>query len=56
MFAVHDDIQANWRSIKEILNNASFIGDYSNFYGHNDLGTHKLIPRHPVTGGHGIDI
>lgn len=35
---VYDDIQSNWGRIIAILNNASFIGNYSNFYGHNDLG------------------
>ncbi|KZP14578.1 glycoside hydrolase family 27 protein [Athelia psychrophila] len=34
---MYDDIQANWPRITGILNNASFIGNYSNFYGHNDL-------------------
>ncbi|KAF9567826.1 glycoside hydrolase family 27 protein [Agrocybe pediades] len=34
---IYDDIQANWGRIKQILNQASFIGNYSNFYGHNDL-------------------
>ncbi|KAF9055972.1 glycoside hydrolase [Panaeolus papilionaceus] len=34
---IYDDIQPNWGRITAILNNASFIGDYSNFYGHNDL-------------------
>ncbi|PPQ64085.1 hypothetical protein CVT24_008898, partial [Panaeolus cyanescens] len=34
---IFDDIQPNWPRITAILNNASFIGDYSNFYGHNDL-------------------
>ncbi|GLB35796.1 putative alpha galactosidase A [Lyophyllum shimeji] len=34
---IYDDIQANWFRITQILNNASFIGDYSNFYAHNDL-------------------
>lgn len=35
---VYDDIQANWGRITQILNNASFIGQYSNFNAHNDLG------------------
>ncbi len=35
---VFDDIQPNWGRITAILNNASFIGDFSNFWGHNDLG------------------
>lgn len=34
---IYDDIQPNWPRITAILNNASFIGTYSNFYGHNDL-------------------
>ncbi|KAF7970851.1 hypothetical protein HWV62_22740 [Athelia sp. TMB] len=34
---IYDDIQANWPRITAILNNASFIGNYSNFWGHNDL-------------------
>ncbi|KAF8899110.1 glycoside hydrolase family 27 protein [Infundibulicybe gibba] len=34
---MYDDIGANWRSITNILNTASFIGQYSNFYAHNDL-------------------
>lgn len=39
---VYDDIQANWSRITQILNNASFIGDHSNFYAHNDLGKAHL--------------
>ncbi|TFK41875.1 glycoside hydrolase family 27 protein [Crucibulum laeve] len=34
---MYDDIQPNWPRITQILNNASFIGNFSNFYGHNDL-------------------
>ncbi|KAF8167401.1 glycoside hydrolase family 27 protein [Crassisporium funariophilum] len=34
---MYDDIEANWPRITGILNNASFIGDFSNFWGHNDL-------------------
>ncbi|KAF5352733.1 hypothetical protein D9756_005871 [Leucocoprinus leucothites] len=34
---IYDDIQPNWGRITAILNNASFIGDFSNFWGHNDL-------------------
>lgn len=36
--AVYDDINFDWPRVVEILNNASFIGDYTNFYGRNDLG------------------
>lgn len=36
---IYDDIQSNWPRITAILNNASFIGNYSGFWGHNDLGT-----------------
>lgn len=44
--SVFDDIQANWFRITEILNNASFIGDHSNFYAHNDLGANNFyIPE-----------
>ncbi|KAG6919034.1 hypothetical protein DXG01_009744 [Tephrocybe rancida] len=34
---MYDDIQPNWSRITQILNNASFIGDYTTFYAHNDL-------------------
>ncbi|KAF9015722.1 glycoside hydrolase family 27 protein [Cyathus striatus] len=34
---IYDDIQSNWPRITQILNNASFIENYSNFWGHNDL-------------------
>jgi len=39
-YEVYDDIQPNWTRITEILNNASFIGQYTDHYAHNDLGTH----------------
>jgi len=34
---IYDDIQPNWQRIMEILNNASFIGNFTDFYAHNDL-------------------
>ncbi|KAF9531889.1 glycoside hydrolase family 27 protein [Crepidotus variabilis] len=34
---MYDDIFDNWPRVVEIVNNASFIGDYTNFYGRNDL-------------------
>lgn len=34
---IYDDIQSDWGRITAILNNASFIGNFSNFWGHNDL-------------------
>ncbi|KZW00774.1 glycoside hydrolase family 27 protein [Exidia glandulosa HHB12029] len=34
---IFDDIQPNWGRIKEIINKASFIGQYARFYAHNDL-------------------
>ncbi|KAF8899109.1 glycoside hydrolase superfamily [Infundibulicybe gibba] len=34
---MYDDIQSNWPRITGILNNASFIGQFSNFNAHNDL-------------------
>ncbi|PFH52279.1 glycoside hydrolase family 27 protein [Amanita thiersii Skay4041] len=34
---IYDDISADWRRIKQILNNASFLGDFSDFSRHNDL-------------------
>ncbi|KAF8575792.1 glycoside hydrolase family 27 protein [Ramaria rubella] len=34
---IYDDIQPNWPRIAAILNNASFIGQYTTHYAHNDL-------------------
>lgn len=44
---LHDDIKPNQSRTTEISNNASFIGDYTDFYGRNDLGKSVLLFAKP---------